>query len=245
MKKDGNVYGDHISQTFNDELAQLKSLFLEMGGLVEAQTTSAVRAIITQDTELATQIRLQEKAVDRYELEIDERAIQILALRQPAARDLRLVVSVIKAVSDLERVGDEAKKIAKLALQLAESGRVTYGQTEIRHLGQQVTAMLNDALDAFARLDVDKAVEIIRKDKEVDAEYKTAARSMMTYMMEDPRTISECMTITWVFRSLERVGDHACNLAELVVYMSKGEDVRHTKADKLEERLGRTPDTHT
>lgn len=240
MKKDGNVYGNHISQSYNEELAQLKTLFLEMGGAVETQLHSAIRAITTQDTELATQVKIQDKAIDRYELDIDDRAIHILALRQPAARDLRLVVSTIKAVSDLERIGDESKKIAKLALQLAESDRSPHGLTEIRHIGQHVATMLHDALDAFARLDTDKALDIIREDKAVDAEYKTASRSLMTYMMEDPRTISECMSVAWVFRALERVGDHACNLAEHVVYMSEGEDVRHTKAEKLEQKLGRT-----
>lgn len=240
MNKDGDVYGNHISQSFNEKLKELKSLFLEMGGMVEDQIANSIRAITTRDTELATQVKLQDKVVDRYELDIDDRAVHILALRQPAARDLRLVVSIIKSVADLERIGDEAKKISKLALQLADSDRAAHGLTEIRHIGQHVMTMLNAALDAFTRLDTDKALDIIREDKLVDAEYKTAARSLITYMMEDPRTISECMSVMWVFRALERVGDHACNLAEQVVYMSEGEDVRHTKADKLEEKLGRS-----
>ena len=239
MKKDGNVYGNHISQSFNEELAALKSRFLEMGGLVETQVLQAVKALTERDAELANLVRDEDKVVDRYEMKIDDAAIHILARRQPTARDLRLVVSIIKAVSDLERIGDESKKIAKLALQLVEGDKTPNGLTEIRHIGQHVATMLNGALEAFARLDVEKAVEIIKEDKNVDAEYKTASRSLMTYMMEDPRTISECMSVMWVFRALERVGDHACNLAEHIVYMVEGEDVRHTKIDQLDEQLKR------
>jgi phosphate transport system protein len=233
------VYGDHISERFNNELLELKTRFLEMGGMVEAQVGSAVQALTANDSVLAEQVRVGDRGVDQMEIGIDEEAILIIARRQPAARDLRLVIAVIKMVVDLERVGDEAKKIAKLALKLEEEGQTSFGYVEIRHIGSHVHTMLHDSLDAFARLDAEQALRVMKEDKRVDEEYQAAARTLLTYMMEDTRNISRCMSIMWVLRALERVGDHACNIAENVIFMVKGEDVRHTSIEEKERVVGR------
>ncbi|WP_166257023.1 phosphate signaling complex protein PhoU [Marinobacter salicampi] len=238
-KKTEDVYGDHISHQFNDDLADLKANFLEMGGMVEQQLNSAIIALMENDGELADEVRAKDKEVDRMEVEIDEEATRIIAKRQPAARDLRLVISVIKMVADLERVGDEAKKIAKFAIGLVEEGQAPRGYIEVRHIGQHVGSMLRDALDAFARLDSEQALRIMKEDKRVDEEYQAATRSLITFMMEDTRNISRCMAVMWVLRALERVGDHACNLAENVIFMVKGEDVRHTPVEEAERIVGR------
>jgi phosphate transport system protein len=233
------VYGDHISERFNNELLELKTRFLEMGGLVEAQIGSAVQALTANDSVLAEQVRAGDRGVDQMEISIDEEAILIIARRQPAARDLRLVIAVIKMVVDLERVGDEAKKIAKLALKLEEEGQTSLGYVEVRHIGNHVHAMLHDSLNAFARLDAEQALRVMKEDKRVDEEYQAAARTLLTHMMEDTRNISRCMSIMWVLRALERVGDHACNIAENVIFMVKGEDVRHTPMAETERVVGR------
>ncbi|WP_166266654.1 phosphate signaling complex protein PhoU [Marinobacter caseinilyticus] len=240
MKKEkDDVYGDHISHQFNDDLSALKSDFLKMGGMVEEQLNNAVIALIDSDGNLADEVRAKDKVVDRLEIELDEEATRIIARRQPAARDLRLVISVIKMVADLERVGDEAKKIAKFALSLAAEGQAPRGYVEVRHIANLVSVMLNDALDAFARLDSEQALRIMKEDKRVDEEYQAATRTLVTFMMEDARNISRCMSVMWVLRALERVGDHACNLAEHVIFMVKGEDVRHTPVEEAEKIVGR------
>ena len=228
------VYGDHISHKFNNELMELKTQFLKMGGMVESQVENALQALVEGDSQLAEDTRLTDKKVDRMEMEIDEEATLIIARRQPTARDLRLVISVIKMVADLERVGDEAKKIAKFALKLTEEGQAPRGYTEARHIGSHVQTMLHDALDAFARLDSEQALKIMKEDKRVDEEYEAATRALLTFMMEDTRNISRCMSVMWILRALERVGDHACNIAENVIFMVKGEDVRHTPVEDAE-----------
>lgn len=237
-KKD-DVYGDHISNKFNDELMALKTRFLKMGGLVETQIDSAVKALVDSDGYLAEEIRAKDKLVDRMEMDVDEEAMLIIARRQPTARDLRLVISVIRMVADLERVGDEAKKIAKFAIKLSEEGQAPQGYVEVRHIGAHVMGMLHDSLDAFARLDSEQALRVMKEDKRVDEEYQGAARTLLTFMMEDARNISRCMSVMWVLRALERVGDHACNIAENVIFMVKGEDVRHTPMEEAERVVGR------
>ncbi|MDR9425061.1 MAG: phosphate signaling complex protein PhoU [Marinobacter sp.] len=232
-KKD-DVYGDHISHKFNSELMELKTEFLKMGGMVESQVDKAIKALIDGDGELAEKTRMKDKEVDKLELELDEEATLIIARRQPTARDLRLVISVIKMVADLERVGDEAKKIAKMAIKLTEEGQAPRGYVEVRHIGNHVLSMLHDALDAFARLDSAQALQIMKEDKRVDEEYQAAIRALLTFMMEDTRNISRCMSVMWVLRALERVGDHACNIAENVIFMVEGEDVRHTPVEEAE-----------
>ena len=234
-----DVYGDHISHQFNEELAELKTEFLKMGGMVEQQLNDAVQALIENDGHLADEVRARDKMVDKLEIEIDEESTRVIARRQPTARDLRLVVSVIKMVADLERVGDEAKKIAKFALGLAEEGKAPRGYVEVRHIGNHVAGMLHDALDAFARLDSEQALAVMKEDKRVDEEYQAATRSLLTFMMEDTRNISRCMSVMWVLRALERIGDHACNIAENVIFMVKGEDVRHTSMEEAERVVGR------
>jgi len=233
------VYGDHISQRFNNELLELKTRFLEMGGLVEAQIGNAVQALTTSDSDLAEAVRAGDRGVDQMEIDIDEESILIIARRQPAARDLRLVIAVIKMVADLERVGDEAKKIAKLALKLEEDGHGSWGWVEVRHIGSHVQTMLHDSLDAFARLDAEQALRVMKEDKRVDEEYQAAARTLLTHMMEDARNISRCMSVMLVLRALERVGDHACNIAENVIFMVKGADVRHASLEEAERVVGR------
>lgn len=234
-----DVYGDHISNKFNDELLALKTRFLKMGGLVENQIDSALVALMEGDDELAEEIRGKDKLVDRMEMDIDEEAMLVIARRQPTARDLRLVISVIRMVADLERVGDEAKKIAKFAMKLSEEGQSPQGYGEVRHIGAHVMGMLHDSLDAFARLDSEQALRVMKEDKRVDEEYQAAARTLLTFMMEDARNISRCMSVMWVLRALERVGDHACNIAENVIFMVKGEDVRHTSMEEAERVVGR------
>lgn len=235
----GDVYGDHISNKFNDELLALKTRFLKMGGLVETQIDSAVVALMEGDDALAEEIRGKDKLVDRMEMDIDEEAMLIIARRQPTARDLRLVISVIRMVADLERVGDEAKKIARFAIKLSEEGQAAQGYGEVRHIGAHVMGMLHDSLDAFARLDSEQALRVMKEDKRVDEEYEAAARTLLTFMMEDARNIPRCMSVMWVLRALERVGDHACNIAENVIFMVKGEDVRHTSMEEAERVVGR------
>ena len=199
---------------------------MEMGGKVEQQLQNAIRAVTEVDSKLADEVINQEKLVDTMEVDIDEACILIIARRQPAASDLRLVMMVTKAVNDLERIGDEAKKIAKHAIILAESA-TSEGYTEVRHLGQSVLGMLSNALDAFARFDVDAAMRTLEEDRQIDLNYKTALRELVTYMMEDPRSISRVINILWVVRSLERIGDHAKNLCEQIVFVVKGKDIRH------------------
>ena len=221
----------HISQQFNQDLAELRSHLLAMGGAVARQMSDAVEALLKGDTGLATQVRKKEEEVNQMELSIDEECTQIIAKRQPAASDLRLVLSIIKTVGDLERIGDEASKIARLAIELAEEGQSPRGYVEVRHICDHVRRMLDSALDAFARFDPVFAFEVIEEDKQVDAEYRTAMRSLMMYMLEDPRSITQVHNVIWVLRALERIGDHASNVAEHVVFMVSGKDIRHMEIE--------------
>ncbi|ARN76152.1 phosphate signaling complex protein PhoU [Oceanicoccus sagamiensis] len=224
---DKDVHSHHISQQFNAELDTVKTHMLEMGGLVEQQVRDAITALIEGDSQSAETVKVNDNHINSMEVSIDEECTRILARRQPAASDLRLVIAISKAVIDLERIGDEAGKIATQAIQLSESGESPRGYKEIRHIGNHVGFMVRDALDAFARFDVDMALAVAKEDKLVDEEYGTAVRSIITFMMEDPRTISQMMNVIWALRSLERVGDHARNIAEHVIYLVKGRDVRH------------------
>ena len=224
----------HTSHQFDAELEAIKSHVLAMGGLVERQIEDALTAIIDADSQRAEEVIAREKQVNGLELSVDEEATRILVRRQPAASDLRLVLVITKAVGDLERIGDESKKIAKLALKLGEEGPSPRGYFEVRHIGAAVREMLHDTLDAFTRLDVDAALEVVRRDKTVDQEYRSATRELITYMMEDPRSISRVMNIMWALRSLERIGDHSRNIAEYVFYLVKGKDLRHVGLENIE-----------
>lgn len=230
---------NHISQKFNEELEEIRRELLEMGGLVEQQIQMALQSLIDGDTHLASEVRATDKQVNHMQLAIDDRCTHILARRQPAASDLRLVLAVIRATSDLERIGDEASKIAKATLKLAEEGSSPRGYIEARHLGSHVSKMVRDALNAFARFDSEQALLVLQEDKNVDLEYRSATRSLITFMMEDPRSISQVMNIMWVLRSLERIGDHANNLAEYVIYLVEGLDVRYLKTKKIAQALGK------
>ncbi|MCQ3830137.1 phosphate signaling complex protein PhoU [Microbulbifer elongatus] len=220
-------FDQHISRQFNEDLESLKTEMLEMGGLVTRQVADAVEALATADSELAEKVLQVEEEIDRCEMEVDEHATLIIAKRQPAASDLRMVMSVIRIARDLERVGDEASKIAKMAIALTDEGTAPRGYTEIRHIANAVRKMLNDALDAYTRFDVKAAMETLAKDEQVDMDYRSAIREMVTYMMEDPRSISRVMNVLWTLRSLERIGDHAKNICEQVVYLVQGADIRH------------------
>lgn len=222
-----DAHSHHISQQFNTELDEVKTHMLEMGGLVEKQVSDAIQSLLEADSGLAEKVKQGDKLINKMEVSIDEECTRILARRQPAASDLRLVIAITKAVNDLERIGDEAGKIAMQAMTLTEGGQSPRGLVEIRLIGEHVGRMVRDALDAFARLDSEKALEVAQEDKLVDAEYGTAMRSVITYMMEDPRSISPMLNVLWSLRSLERVGDHARNIAEHVIYLVKGADVRH------------------
>ena len=227
----------HISQQYNAVLDDLKTEFLEMGGVVEQQIIDAVQAITKLDIDLAQKVLTIEKEVDSREMALDDLCTQIIARRQPTASDLRLVLSISKATRDLERMGDEARKIAKMAIAMSDSGDLPHGFSELRHLGRRVQQVVNDTLTAFARYDVNTALQVAHEDKAIDQEYDTAMRELITYMMEDPRNISRAMNITWALRALERIGDHAANIAEHIIYLVKGLDVRHKTADEMEQEV--------
>lgn len=229
----------HISQQYNTALDDLKTEFLELGGIVEQQIVNAVTAITDINVELAQDVLRIEKEVDSREMALDDLCTQIIARRQPTASDLRLVMAISKATRDLERIGDEANKIAKMAIAISESNDIPHGFSELRNLGRHVQQIVNDTLTAFARYDIGMALEVVNKDKEIDREYGTAMRELITYMMEDPRNISRSMNVIWALRSLERIGDHAGNISEQIFYLVKGLDVRHKTADEMAEEINK------
>lgn len=228
---------NHISQQFNADLEALKTELLEMGGLVEKQIGDAIRSLEAVDSSLAQNVISNESVVDSMEVALDEHCTLVLAKRQPAASDLRMVLAVAKAVRDLERMGDEAQKVAMMAIALSEEGGSPRGYVELRHIGSGVLTMLRHALDAFARYDTELALNVVKEDQLVDQEYKTALRELVTYMMEDPRSISRVMNVLWALRALERIGDHARNLAEHLIYLVKGKDVRHVSLSEMEKQV--------
>ncbi len=229
-------YKQHISERFNAELEGVKNRLLEMGGKVEEQLNAAVDSILAGDSGSAESIINRDHEVNQMEMQIDDECATILARRQPAASDLRLVVTIIKVNTDMERIGDEAAKIARQAVKLLEEGASPSNYVEVRHIGAHVASMLRKALDAFARLDVDLAVEVVKEDADVDKEYGSAMRSLVTFMMEDPRDIGAILNEMWALRSLERIGDHASNIAEHVVYLVRGLDVRHQSLESFVEQ---------
>ena len=224
---------DHISRRFNKDIEDLRNSVLAMGGLVEAQLLRAIEAIVSGDSDLGLKVANDDYKVNKLEVSIDEECSRILATRAPAASDLRLIVAIIKTITDLERIGDEAEKIGFLASQLAAMDRPSDSYRELKYLGNHVSQMLRAAMDSFARLDVESALDVVKEDEDVDAEYDAITRQCITFMMEDPRSIRRFMNVTWAARSLERIGDHAKNICEYVIYMVQGRDVRHTETAEL------------
>ena len=232
-----HVIGHHISKQFDAELEKIRHQVLTMGGLVEKQIADAVRSIAECDSELADLVIANDVKVNAIEVSIDEQCTQVLARRQPAASDLRLIVAVIKTITDLERIGDQAEKVARMGIRLAEIERPRNQYMEVLHLGERVQSMLHDALDAFARMDVEGALDIAKRDDKIDHEYEGILRQMVTFMMEDPRVIKRSLDVIWAIRALERMGDHAKNICEYIIYFVKGKDVRHVSFDKMEETV--------
>ncbi len=226
----------HISGQFNEELEQIRNDVLKMGGLVEQQLTNALNAVNKSDKDLAKQVLESDYLVNKMDVQIDEDCNRIIAKRQPAASDLRLVLAIIKTVTDLERIGDEAKRIAKVALKSFNNTQQEF-LVSMDGMGRKAIIMLNDVLDAFARMDADSAFNVHKADKELDREYEGIARQLMTYMMEDPRSIPKIMDVLWSVRSLERIGDRCQNISEYVIYFVKGKDVRHTSEDDIEQNI--------
>jgi phosphate transport system protein len=224
----------HISQKFNIELRELRNQVLSMGGLVEEQLTNALTALFTQDYQLAKRVYSNDYKINALEVAIDEESTRILAIRQPTASDLRLVMAVVKIIPDLERIGDEAEHIARMALQMQDEPQAKHFSA-IRHLGDHVRQMLHDALDAFARVDVEMALRVIHETRKVDQEYEGISRQLLTYMMEDPRAIPMVLNIMWSARALERAAAHSRNVCEYLIYFVKGKDVRHISLEKVEE----------
>ena len=227
----------HLSTQFDAELSGISTRVLEMGGLVESQVAQAIYALTNFSNETAAQVLAVEEKVNRMELEIDRDLSSIIARRQPTARDLRLLIAVSKTIGNLERVGDEAARIARTVQRLVNTGvssRLRLPMSDVAFEATLATTLLRKALDAFARLDVDKAVEVLKQDDQIDQEFEGLMRKLITFMMEDPRTISASIDLVFVAKAIERVGDHAKNLAEQIIYVVKGTDVRHNPVETVE-----------
>ena len=229
------THSEHFSKQYDQDLEGLRSRVLQMGGLVEAQIIAAIDAFASGKQELIDQVISGEAGVDEFEVNIDNDCGQVIVRRQPAASDLRLIMAISKTVTDLERIGDEAEKIARLSGQMHGRGRVPLEQfAGVRHAATAAVAMLRQALDAFARLDAVVAAKVIREDRAIDSEFRAILRQLITFMMEDPRTISTALEVLWVAKAVERIGDHAKNVAEYVIYIVRGTDVRHTAIEQIE-----------
>ncbi len=229
---------EHISRQFDADLEAIRANVLQMGGLVEGQIKSAVESLVSGNVALMTKVIAEDHRVNAMEVKIDEACSQVIARRQPAAGDLRLVMAVIKTITDLERIGDEAEKIARMAKLLSQKQNPTIPRyQEIKHAAELALDMLRKSLDSFARLDVVMAAQVVRQDDQVDDEFRAIMRYLITFMMEDPRTISTSLEILFVAKAIERIGDHAKNMAEYVIYMVKGRDVRHITVDEIDKEI--------
>ncbi|MFK5948266.1 MAG: phosphate signaling complex protein PhoU, partial [Methylococcales bacterium] len=215
----------------------IRNKVLTMGGLVQKQMEQAVESFITSDQGLAEKILQQDELVNDLEKEIDHECIEVIARRQPTAIDLRMLISIIKVITDLERIGDEAGRIAKMAIRLDATDYYHDQYHEVTHLVDMVKSMLSDSLDAFARMNTGSIASITRRDEKVDREYTSIIRQLITRMMEDPRNITRMLDVLWTARALERIGDHACNVCEHVVYIVQGDDVRHLNAEEFENKI--------
>jgi phosphate transport system protein len=227
----------HLSAQFDAELSGISTRVLEMGGLVESQVSQAIYALTNFSEATAAQVLAREETVNAAEVEIDRDLSRILARRQPTARDLRLLIAISKSIANLERVGDEAARIARTVQRLISAGmssRLRLPVEDLKFESELAIALLRKALDAFARLDVDKALEVLKQDDQIDQEFEGLMRKLITFMMEDPRTISSSIDLVFVAKAIERVGDHAKNLAEQIIYIVKGTDVRHSSVEAVE-----------
>lgn len=227
MSQDSNL-GSHISRRFDHELESIRNKVLTMGGLVETQVNLGLKGLLESDSEIARKVVQDDYKINRMEVEIDDQCVKILARRQPAASDLRLVVAIIKTITDLERIGDQAEKLGRNQLELVDNGASLSNYVNLEHLGELVSRMLNRALDAFARMDVEEALKTIALDDKINAEFEAIMRQVITHMMEDPRTIRNALRVSWCARALERIGDHSKNICEYIVFLVQGKDVRHT-----------------
>ena len=227
----------HTSRRFNEDLESVRARVLAMGGFVEEQLGHALTALVAGDSSLGRAVASQDYKVNGMEVSIDEECSRILATRAPAAGDLRMVVATIKTITDLERIGDECERIGSIAARLADDEHRADRYREVKHLGRTVQLMVHNMLDACARLDANLALETAQNDRFVDEEYESIQRQCITFMMEDPRTIRRALDVMWVVRSLERIGDHAKNICEYIVYMVHGKDIRHTSLESVAEEL--------
>lgn len=228
----------HTLTQFDAELEAVREQVMQMGGLVEKQIRLVMEALLNNDVALMERVIDDDRLVNGMEVTIDEKCVQIIARRQPAANDLRLVMTMIKTITDIERIGDEAKKIARMGIQLSHREHFHSPRyTEIRHAIKLVLEMLHQALGSFARLDVSAVTHVIRQDKLVDNEFRTILRYLVTLMMEDPRTISGALEMLFIAKSVERMGDHAQNMAEYIIYMVKGRNARHISVEEIEHEL--------
>jgi phosphate transport system protein len=226
---------EHTYRQYDAELEAVRAKVLQMGGLVEQQIVNALDSLVSVNPKLAQEVMEVDQQVNALEMQVDEDCSHIIARRQPAASDLRLIMMIVKTITDLERIGDEATKIARVTQKIYESDRMFKPRfNEIKTMVTLVRDMLRTSLDAFARLDVTRTVEVARQDEQVDEQFRAAMRQLITFMLEDPRTISMSLEVLFVAKAIERIGDHAKNIAEYVVYMVKGKDVRHTSVDEME-----------
>jgi phosphate transport system protein len=233
---------EHTSKQFDTELETVRLRVLQMGGLVEEQIANAIEALVNRRLELADEVIANDLQVNAMEVEIDESCSHIIVRRQPTAVDLRLIMTVIKTITDLERIGNEAEKIAQMAKLIYQADRLSTPRfKEIKQMSSIVLHMLRQSLDGFARLDLNVAVQVPRQDIEVDEAYRLCMRHLITYMMEDPRTISTSIEVLFAAKAIERIGDHAKNMSEYVVYMVKGKDVRHTSFEAIEREVASAP----
>lgn len=227
----------HTSQKYNHELEEARSKLMTMGGLVESQVTNAIKALLDRDSALGEKVAYSDHEINAMEVMLDEHCVEIIARRQPTASDLRLLITIIKVITDLERIGDEAEKVGRYTVEMTESAAYGDLHNSLRHLGEHVKAMLSDTLDALARLDVAQAMQVVRNDQQVDDEFDSITRQLYTRMLEDPRNVKDSLNVTWCARSLERIGDHCKNICEYVIYLVKGKDVRHLNLDSIRESL--------
>ncbi len=238
MMDDQSPFGRHISTQYDEELEDIRQKLLSMGGMVERQLSDGLQALVGMDRDLGEAMVRRDVEVNALEVEIDEECTRVIARRQPAASDLRVVIGMIKSITDLERIGDESCKLGKAAMDpAADQGLDRALAQGIQRLGRHVQSMLHDALDAFARLDAEAALTISREESRVDDEYDALTRQLVTYIMEDPRTIQRVLGVLWSARALERIADHARNLCEYVVYVVEGQDIRHQSLAAAREAL--------